>query len=166
MFARALLILALLSTLVLAGCQTAPPYVRTGQPVPPPVVVADGSPERRALNEQVYDEAVLWIGRLFYRADFNGVDWNLLATQRRGTVVGQPDEFAFYEALNAVIDELGDRHTNVRAPHRRQRNEALERGEAQAGYGMTTMWDAEGWFVQTVRPGGPAGRAGVQIGWR
>ena len=155
-----------LTALILAGCQTAPPYVRTDQPVPPPVVVADASPERRALNEQVYEEATRWIGRLFYRPDFGGIDWNDLTARRREAVVSQGDEFAFYDALNGVIDELNDRHTNVRAPHRRQRSEALERGEAQAAYGMAVMWDAQGWFVRAVRPDSPAARAGVQVGWR
>lgn len=54
--------------------------MRTDEAAPAPVVVADGSPERRALyEEQVYDEAARWIERLFYRSDFGGVDWAALA---------------------------------------------------------------------------------------
>lgn len=155
-----------LAALVLTACQSTLPYVRTDQPAPTPVVVADRSPERRALNEQVYDEATRWIGRLFYRSDFGGVDWDALTAARREAVVAQPDEFAFYDSLNAVIEALDDRHTNARAPHRRVRTEALERGEAQATYGMTLRWAPDGWFVHVVRPDSPAGRAGVQVGWK
>ena len=60
-----------LAVLMLAACQSALPYVRGDAPTPSPVVVADGSAERRALNEQVYDAATDWVGKLFYRADFN-----------------------------------------------------------------------------------------------
>ncbi|MBA4000196.1 S41 family peptidase [Brevundimonas sp.] len=155
-----------LAALVLTACQSTVPYVRTDQPAPAPVVVADHSPERRALNEQVYDEATRWVGRLFYRSDFGGVDWDALTTRRREAVVAQPDEFAFYDSLNAVIETLDDRHTNARAPHRRVRTEALERGEAQATYGMTLRWSPDGWIVHVVRPDSPAGRAGVQVGWK
>lgn len=163
---RPSVLFALLTALFIAGCQTTPPYVRTDQSVPPPVVVADASPERRALNEQVYDQAVHWIGRLFYRPDFGGVDWPALTAQRREAAIVQPDEASFYEALNAVIDHLDDHHTNASAPHRRQRTEALERGEAQAGYGMLMRREGEEWFVLTIQPDTPAARAGVQVGWR
>ena len=108
-----------LAVLVLAACQSALPYVRSGETAPAPVAVADGSPERRALNEQVYGAATDWVGQLFYRPDFNGVDWPVVAAQRREAAVAQPDEFAFYDSLNEVLEELDDRHTNAMAPHRR-----------------------------------------------
>lgn len=151
---------------LLAGCQSALPYERSDQPLPPPVVVSDGSAERRALNEEVYDAATDWVGRLFYRADFNGVDWPAVAALRREAVVAQPDEFAFYDALNDVLDVLDDRHTSAMAPHRRQRNEAIEQGGAYASYGMSLRWTPDGWFVHAVRGDGAAAASGVQIGWR
>lgn len=155
-----------LTALVLAACQSALPYVRSGEPTPAPVVVADGSAERRALNEQVYDAATDWVEQLFYRADFNGVDWPVVAAQRRVEVVAQPDEFAFYDSFNEVLEVLDDRHTNAMAPHRRQRNEAIERGDHHASYGMALRWSPDGWFVHSVRGDGAAVEAGVQIGWR
>jgi carboxyl-terminal processing protease len=155
-----------LAALVLAACQSALPYVRSGEPAPAPVVVADGSPERRALNEQVYGAATDWVGQLFYRPDFNGVDWPVVAAQRREAAVAQPDEFAFYDSLNEVLEVLDDRHTNAMAPHRRQRNEAIERGDHHASYGMALRWTPDGWFVNSVRGDGSAVEAGVQIGWR
>lgn len=154
------------AALVLAACQSTLPYVRGHEPTPAPMVVADHSAERRALNEQVYDAATDWVGRLFYRADFNGVDWPTVAAQRREGVVAQPDEFAFYDALNAVLEVLDDRHTNAMAPHRRQRNEAIERGDHHASYGMALRWTPDGWFVHAIRGDGSAVEAGVQIGWR
>ena len=155
-----------LAVLVLAACQSALPYVRSGETAPAPVAVADGSPERRALNEQVYGAATDWVGQLFYRPDFNGVDWPVVAAQRREAAVAQPDEFAFYDSLNEVLEELDDRHTNAMAPHRRQRNEAIERGDLHASYGMALRWTPDGWFVHAVRGDGSAVEAGVQIGWR
>lgn len=155
-----------LAALALIGCQSTLPYVRSDEPAPPPVVVPDSSVERRALNEQVYDAATDWVGQLFYRADFNGVDWPAAAARRREEAVAQPDEFAFYDALNEVLEVLDDRHTNAMAPHRRQRNEAIERGDRHASYGMALRWTPDGWFVHSVRGDGSAAEAGVQIGWR
>ena len=155
-----------LAVLVLAACQSALPYVRSGETAPAPVAVADGSPERRALNEQVYGAATDWVGQLFYRPDFNGVDWRVVAAQLREAAVAQPDEFAFYDSLNEVLEELDDRHTNAMAPHRRQRNKAIERGDHHASYGMALRWTPDGWFVHAVRGDGSAVEAGVQIGWR
>ena len=155
-----------LAALALTACQSTLPYVRGDEPTPAPVVVADHSAERRALNEQVYDAATDWVGQLFYRPDFNGADWPTVAAQRREAVVAQPDEFAFYDALNEVLEVLDDRHTNAMAPHRRQRNEAIERGDHHASYGMALRWTPDGWFVHSVRGDGSAVEAGVQIGWR
>ena len=87
-----------LAALALTACQSTLPYVRGDEPTPAPVVVADHSAERRALNEQVYDAATDWVGQLFYRPDFNGADWPTVAAQRREAVVAQPDEFAFYDS--------------------------------------------------------------------
>lgn len=79
------------AAVLLAGCQSFLPYANDAR-VPTPVVVADGSAERAALNSRVYDSAVNWVGQRFYKRDFGGVDWRAETAARREAAVAQPTE--------------------------------------------------------------------------
>lgn len=81
--------------------------------MPTPVEVVDASLERAALNAEVYDSAVRWVGLRFYRRDFGGMDWPAEAAARRDAAVNQPTESDFYEALNGTLALLGDSHTHA-----------------------------------------------------
>ena len=148
----------------LAACQSIP-YERDGV-LPPPVVVADASPERAALNARVYDAAVGWVERLFYAKDFHGVDFAGEAAARRAEAIAQPDEPSFYGALEALVDKLDDDHTQTLSPTRRERIAASEAGDRRPGYGIVLMPRGEDRYVARVRPDTPASAAGVQVGWK
>lgn len=162
---RTFLVSCLLS-LALAGCQSGPTYVSSSDPLPPPVVVADGSADRRALNEQVYDAAVARVEREFYRADFGGLDWPAQAAAARAEVIAEPTEHGFYAQLNAVLSRLNDLHTNAVSATRRARSFQIENDGNYASFGLTLRRVENVWYVIAVRPDGPAAEAGVQIGWR
>ena len=149
---------------LLGGCQTFLPYTNDAR-LPTPVVVEDGSAERAALNARVYDSAVSWVGMRFYKRDFGGVDWPAESAARRDAAIARPTEREFYIALNETLDLLGDRHTNAVTPTR-HRERALERLEPTPNLGFS-MRRVDGQLIVTsIRPGGPADRAGVQLGWR
>lgn len=152
------------AAVLLTGCQTFLPYDDDAR-IPTPVQVEDGSPAREALNARVYDSAVRWVGLRFYKRDFGGVDWAGEAAARREAAVVQPTEREFYRALNETLGLLGDRHTNATTPTR-HRERALERLEPtpNLGFGMRRI-DGQ-LIVTSIRPGGPADLAGVQLGWR
>lgn len=162
---RAFLVSCLLG-LVLAGCQSGPTYISSNDPLPAPVVVADGSAERRALNEQVYDAVVDRVEREFYRSDFGGVDWPAVAAEARAEAVAEPTEHGFYDRMNAVLSSLGDLHTNAVSASQRARSFQIENDGNYASYGLSLRRVSDVWYVIAVRPDGPAGEAGVQIGWR
>ncbi len=153
-----------LATLLIGGCQTFLPYT-DGDKLPTPVEVADGSPERTALNTRVYDTAVQWVETLFYKRDFGGVDWRGETAQRRDDAIARPTETAFYEALNGTLNLLGDRHTRATRPalNLERRRGRLE-PTPNMGFGMRFVEDQL--IVTSIRPDGPAARAGVQFGWR
>lgn len=159
---RGLLLLGLVWTL--AACQSLP-FAREGE-LPPPVVVADGSAERIALNEKVYDAATGWIERHYYDRNFDGHDWPAMRQAGRAEAIAQPTEASFYGRLVAVVDQLDDRHTSVTSPTNRARSEAVRLGQAGVGTGLAAVRRGDSYFVSRVRPDGPAAVAGVQIGWR
>lgn len=158
---RALVVAFALS---LAACASIP-YARDDE-LPPPVRVADASPERAALNGQVYDAAVRYVERLFYKRDFGGLDFLAAAAGRRADAVAQPDEDGFYARLTELLDLLDDDHTHTLSPVEREMVRARELGEARAGFGIVVTPRGDARYVALVRPGTPAAEAGVLPGWK
>lgn len=156
--------LIVVATLLLGGCQTFLPYADGDLRMPTVVEVEDRSPERLALNTRVYDSAVDWVSRRFYKRDFGGVDWMGQTAARRDETLAQPTEREFYRALNETLDLLGDPHTNALTP---TRNAEITRSRLEPtinlGFGMRLIDERP--IVTSVREGGPAALAGVQPGW-
>ncbi|MFJ6023401.1 S41 family peptidase [Brevundimonas sp. NPDC092305] len=148
----------------LAACQTLP-YAQEGI-LPPPVVVADASPERTVLNARVFDAATGWIERHYYDPAFNGHDWPAMRAAARAAAVSRPTEESFYGVLSALVDDLDDRHTSVTSPTTRARQEAARTGQSGVSYGFTAVRRGDEFLVTRVRADGPASPAGVQVGWR
>ncbi len=158
---RALVVVVALS---LAACASIP-YEKIGE-LPPAVHVADGSPERAALNGEVYDAAVGYVERLFYKRDFGGVPFPQEAASRRAAAVAEPDEDGFYARLTELLDTLDDDHTHTLSPVERGMVHAREQGEASAGFGIVITPRGDERFVALVRSGMPAAEAGVLPGWK
>lgn len=158
---RALVVAFALS---LAACASIP-YEKIGE-LPPAVRVADGSPERAALNGEVYDAAVGYVERLFYKRDFGGVPFRREAASRRAAALAEPDEDGFYARLTELLDTLDDDHTHTLSPVEREMVHAREQGEARAGFGIVITPRGDERFVALVRPGMPAAEAGVLPGWK
>lgn len=150
--------------LSLTACASIP-YAKTDV-LPPPVHVADGSPERAALNGRVWDAAVRYTERLFYKPDFGGVPFSQEADTRRPAAVASPDEDQFYARLTELLDLLDDDHTHTLGPVEREMVRARELGESRAGYGVVVTARGDDRVVAFVRPGTPAAEAGVLPGWR
>ena len=154
---------ALVFVLLVGACQSLP-YADDGA-IPTPVVVADGSAERVALNARVYDAAVDLVARRFYRRDFGGLDWPARAAALRDEAIAKPDERGFYRALNTTLALLNDRHTNAVPPSINLRRQQIRLTESPQ-FGLTLTRSGERFVVTRLRPDGPAAEAGVQLGWR
>ena len=98
---RLLHVLLLGCSAVLAGCHTVP-YAKQGV-LPPRIEVAEGSPQRAALNAQTYDATVRHVRRLVYRDTSH---FTHIARERRASVIAQPGEDGFYSALKEVLATL------------------------------------------------------------
>jgi carboxyl-terminal processing protease len=163
--ARVARLCLVLGFLALGGCQTSLLPIATGA-LPTPVVVADASPERAALNGRVYDLAAAQVERLYYDRDMGGLDWPALVEVNRPLALAARDEAGLYRSLAGLLTELNDRHTNVTPPGVRNRRDAYIRGEATVSYGVTILRHGDLYRIEDVRPGSAAAEAGVQIGWR
>jgi C-terminal processing protease CtpA/Prc len=117
------------------------------------------------INGRIFDRAVSIVERHY---------WNKPAITRlealrdgyRRRVVAAPDRRAVYGLIGDMLDTLGDSHVFVVDPRQIALASARDRGEEEAGFGMTTLPDdAHVWRVQSLRPDAPAAQAGVQIGW-
>lgn len=152
----------LASALLVGACQSLP-YADDDR-LPVVVAVADGSIERAALNQRVWDAAIPLVARRFYVKDYGGTDWPSEAAARRNGAVDQPDEVTFYGVLNETLALLDDRHTRATRPAIN-----LRRAESRLGQGMNfgfSIAEAEGRSVVVeVIDGGPAAAAGVKVGW-
>ncbi|WP_122464681.1 S41 family peptidase [Brevundimonas lutea] len=157
-------VFAMATVLALGACQSVP-YARL-EDLPPAVQPQDGSAERHALNARVYDAATSYVGRLFYRRDFGGLDWPAEAAARRAQVVSAESEADFYLGLKALIDRLNDDHTNVHSPTSRARIVARRRGEQAAGHGFEVRPEGDARWVSRVTPDSPAALAGIEPGWQ
>lgn len=154
-----------LGFLALAGCQTSLLPIATGAP-PTPIVVADSSPERAALNARIYDLAAAQVERLYYDRDMAGLNWPALVQTVRPSALAATNEAGLYRSLSGLLNELDDRHTNVTPPGVRNRRDAYIRGETTVSYGVTVLRQGDLYRIEDVRPGSPAAEAGVRIGWR
>ena len=158
------LALLALAALSLGACASGP---YTTDYTPPNIVrPADGSRERLALNAEVYDAAVRYVGRLFYDPDFGGVPFRAEARARRAAAIAQPTSEAFHGELKQLLNLLGDGHTYTWTPQRRLRNAEQVAGAPFIGYGFFMTEYPDGWVVATVAPGSAASEAGVLPGWR
>lgn len=157
---------ALLVALTLTACQTVDvPYARDGE-LPTPIVVADASPERAALNAEVFDAVADWVERLYYDPRIGGHDWDALTARYRDTAISQPTEADFYRRLEQMLDELDDRHTNVSSPSSRAVQARQEAEEQTVGFGLGIIQEGEDYVVVRVRANSVASEAGIQVGWR
>ena len=148
----------------LAGCHSVP-YARDGV-LPARIDVADGSAQRAALNARTYDAAIAHARRLFYRDTSH---FTHIARERRASVIAQPGEDGFYNALKEVLATLEDAHSHAVTPSERAINEDVRRKgvkNAEIGYGHIGALSGWGESVLVVRPDSPASRAGILPGWQ
>lgn len=126
-----------------------------------PLLAAAGT-DRAAVFDMVWRR----VARDYWDPGLNGVDWDAAAARFRPQSLAAPDEAGFYRVINRMLALIGDSHVYAQSPTARAYDAPREEGEEAAGFGIATAEAADGWRVFAVRAGGPAARAGVQIGWR
>jgi carboxyl-terminal processing protease len=114
----------------------------------------------RAIREQTVESVWRTVKERYYRADMNGVDWDVALVKWRAQIVEAPTEDEYWRRLDQMVGELGDSHTRVESPaqveaRRKQRVMSL-------GLGLR---DIDGQLVVlSVNPDANAFFAGIRAG--
>lgn len=121
--------------------------------------------DRVAYNRSVYDNVWNWVYRGYYDANFNGVDWRAAGERHRAAAAAAADDSALYAAINALLDELKDRHTH--AAYAQEFASLFRHINAVIGLRTEAVREVSDGRrrVIEVLPGAPAAAAGIQVGW-
>ena len=148
------LLMAVAAALVLAGCATTP--------VPPFATPAEvAGTERAERNRAVFARVWQLVADLHYDPRLGGVDWRGAAQAFGPQAVAAADDRTLYRVLNAMLEPLGDSHTQALTPQ--QAEDRRTRLLARTGFNLLRVEDQ--WVVSEVLPGTPAERAGIRSGW-
>lgn len=117
----------------------------------------------QARNERVFDRAWSLVEQRYWDRGLHGLDWAAERARFLPAARNAADSHALYAAINAMLDRLGDSHVYAVSPERRAFSRAA--GEGESGFGFDA-YEADGrWVIRAVEAGGPAARAGMEIGW-
>ncbi len=120
----------------------------------------------RALEARVFDRAWSLVDRHYWDRAHTGSAWEEARDRFRDRALAAPDRRAFYTILGEMLAALGDSHVFAIDPVQVAIGKARDAGHAEQGFGLGIVPDDDGrWMVRAVRPGSPAARAGVAIGW-
>jgi carboxyl-terminal processing protease len=157
---------SLLPAYIPPGCEAVPLAT-----VPPATLLAP-TPELQANPEispeiqlRVFEQAVDVIARVYVYPDFNGVDWAGIVPTYRTRIANGLDTEAFYDEMQALIDELGDEHSNFESPLEVAASEAELAGSNEfVGVGVSVLPQAEKGqgTVIAVFPDSPAEHSGIR----
>lgn len=140
--------------------------------VPPATALAQPTPELQINPEvskdtqlEVFDEMVPIISDVYVYPDFNGKDWNAIAANYRARIEAGLSTEQFYDAMQAMIVELGDEHSGFESPADVAQSEAdLSGNNDYVGVGIYILPQLEKnqAAVIFVFPGSPAELSGLK----
>ncbi|HVS53186.1 MAG TPA: S41 family peptidase [Opitutaceae bacterium] len=145
-----------------AGCATIPPpRALANLATPAPATGAD----RTAFNVSVYDNVWRWIDARYYDANFNGADWPAARERHRADAAAAKNDAELYAAINAMLDELHDRHTRAQPAEEFARS--FRHLNIVLGWRSRELPGATDGrrLVTEVFPDSAAAAAGVRVGW-
>lgn len=159
---RAFRILAGGLVLFLSGCATIPPPRAAWNLL---AHAPSAGADRTAFNISVYNNVWSWVYRDYYDARFNGANWMEARKRHFSAAASATDDDALYAAINALLDELKDRHTH--AADAQEFASLFQHINAVIGLRSEPVPQAADGRrrVVEVLPESAAANAGVQIGW-
>lgn len=140
--------------------------------VPPATALAQPTPELQTNPEisreaqlEVFDKMVPIINDVYVYPDFNGRDWKAIAANYRAQIEAGLSTEQFYNAMQTMIEELGDEHSGFESPADVAQSEAdLAGNNDYVGVGVYILpqLDKEQASIILVFPGSPAEFSGLQ----
>lgn len=156
------LIPALLLSLCGAGCSMIPPpraLVNMATPAPKP------GEDRTKFNLSVYDNVWHWVDARYYDEHFNGADWPGARERHRAAAAAAKNDRELYQAINAMLAELNDRHTAAQpAPDFASTFRGIYVVLGLRSQEIAGAQDGRRRVIE-VFPKSSAAEVGVQVGW-
>ncbi len=146
-----------------AGVATLPVGTLLASPTPP---LEANPPIGHDLQLKVFEDTVKTISDAYVYPDFNGRDWNAIVAAHRTRVQAGLSTEAFYEDMQALVEELGDEHSRFDSPVDVAESEAELKGTGQfVGIGISalTMTDKNRLTIAGIFPDSPAEHSGLQV---
>jgi carboxyl-terminal processing protease len=128
----------------------------------PDVQIAEISQEEQL---RVFAELTQVVEAIYVYPDYNGKDWNDLKSRYKAQIEAGLDTPSFYQAMSAMIEELGDEHSFFLSPQESTESEAELRGDIEfVGVGVYSQpdFDRRRLVVVSTFPGSPAEYGGIQ----
>ncbi len=150
---------AQLSTVLTA---TPPP---TADPSPTPAPTPGDPVETQARHLRIFTELWELVDQTYLYPDYNGADWPAIGEQYRARIEAGLSDEQFWAAMAEMLEELNDDHSQFLSPAEVARENQVASGDFDyVGVGITaTPLPEKGYTViLTVRPDGPADRAGLR----
>ncbi|MBI5944913.1 MAG: PDZ domain-containing protein [Chloroflexi bacterium] len=141
---------------------TISPATALAQPTPQ----TEGNPEiSRALQQQVFDQTVDVIERVYVYPDFNGIDWPAVVSKYQAEISAGLTTEEFYFTMSEMITELGDEHSSFLSPVDVAGDEAELSGNNEfvgVGVFLLPQMDKEQVTLISVFPNSPAEHGGLK----
>lgn len=122
--------------------------------------------ERARMNQRVFDRVWSEVRNQYYDPQLHGVDWNAARRTYRPAALTAPDDRALYRALGDMLDLLDDDHAGASPPAVARRRDTQRDRRPAIGVTLRPEPSGDSYVIERVRPGSPAGEAGVVEGWR
>ncbi|MCC6188297.1 MAG: PDZ domain-containing protein [Anaerolineales bacterium] len=139
---------------------TPTPYPLGAPPANTPV-----DPQVTERQLRILDEFADTIESEYLYPDFNGLDWPALRARYQRLVAGGLTDQDFYQALNALLAELGDDHSYFESPDEAAESDAAYAGNNDyVGIGVVVqpIPEADRAVIVYTFPGGSAAEAGLR----
>lgn len=130
---------------------------------PPPVTQVDADITARQLR--VFRDLWRTVNDVYVYPDFRGHDWRAIGDRYEALIQAGLTDDDFYAAMQAMIDELGDEHSQFQSPAMVAQEEADLAGQYDfVGIGamVTNLLDVQQAVIISVFPDSPAAQAGLR----
>ncbi len=142
--------LAIAAALALAACAT--------RPAPAP-------PLEPAAAAATFDAAWDIVHRTHFDTTFNGVDWRAVREELRPRAESARTRAELRATIRAMLARLGQSHFALIPQETAEPGDTARDRASLANPGLDLRYVEGRLVVSGVRPGGPAERAGVRVGW-
>jgi C-terminal peptidase prc len=143
-----------------------PPVSPTPPASPTPDETPSASPASSPFQTQVFEQIWSIVNENYIYPDFNGLDWQTVRQEYLAKIEAGLSDDAFYQAMDEMINRLGDEHSTYFSPEEARRIDEEYAGRYDyVGIGVMTTFveESQQLAVISLFADSPAEQAGLQL---